>query len=249
MNDILINCLSGSLSGVAEVTISHPLDRIKTRLQESALEHKNISLKNCIEQISNEKGFYKGFSPRIIGIMPMRFTYWGTLISMNNITKHESNTVKYILPGLVAGCVQSCIDNPIEVIKIKLMTNNNNNIINYNKLYNGFSACLIRNILFAIPVGICTRLCLFDNSFLAGATGGIIGSLISHPFDVMKTEIQRCNSKHTSYVEIVKDLYKYNPMKLWSGVSVRATLGCINMSIGFLAFDHINKICSNVFHL
>ena len=245
MDNIFINCISGSLSGLIEVSISHPLDRIKTKLQESALEHKNISLTNCVKQINSQNGFYKGFTPRIIGIVPMRFIYWGTLISMNDITKHESNIVKYIVPGLVAGVIQSCIDNPIEVIKIKLMTNNNN-IINYNKLYTGFNACLIRNILFAIPVGICTRLNLFDNSFLAGATGGIIGSIISHPFDVMKTEMQRCNNKHTSYKDIIKDLYKYNPIKFWSGVSMRTSLGCINMSIGLFAFNYINKVCDNI---
>jgi solute carrier family 25 2-oxodicarboxylate transporter 21 len=245
-----INCVAGALSGLIEVSVSHPFDRMKTKCQESMLQHKSISLKHAFNEMYKEKSFYKGFVPRILGIVPMRLVYWGSLITMNDFTKDTNKLSKYIIPGLVAGSVQTLVDNPIEVMKIKLMTSTNNiniNDINYKLLYKGFNACLARNILFAIPVGICTRLCIFDNSFLAGATGGIIGSIISHPLDVLKTEMQRHGSKSTSYYTIIKDIRKAYPTnyisKLWAGVSMRAMLGCVNMGIGFLAFDHINKFC------
>jgi hypothetical protein len=252
-NEKYFNCISGSLSGLIEVSLTHPLDRIKTKLQENALEHKNISLRTTIKDLYIKNDFYRGFVPRIIGIIPMRLTYWGTLITMNDITKDKSNVIKYIVPGLVAGTFQTPVDNIIEVIKIKLMTKNKNVIDSSTKsifhIYNkGFFACLTRNIIFAIPVGISTRSHLFDSPFVSGAVGGIIGSILSHPFDVLKTEKQRCGNKYNKYIDVIKDIYKYNPVKFWSGISMRTTLGCVNMGIGFLAFEYINKTCMLLFY-
>lgn len=252
MTDRHINCMSGALSGVIEVLVSHPIDRIKTKLQESTLQNNNISFRNTIYEIHKQKGFYIGIVPKIIGIMPMRLIYWTTLMTVNDITKDSHKYIKYIAPGLIAGTVQTLVDNPIEVMKIRLMTSNNNKI-KYKELYKGFNACLLRNILFAIKVGIFTRLCIFDNAFLSGAIGGITGSFISQPFDILKTEKQRCKKSNKSYLEIIKYIHNNSPntfvtiKKLWTGSMMRATLGCVNMGVGFLMFDKINSLCVNSF--
>lgn len=255
-NNKYLNCISGSLSGLIEVSVTHPLDRIKTKMQENTLKHENISFKSTIKNIYLYDNFYKGFLPRIIGIIPMRLVYWGTLSTMNKLVQYNNDIIKYIVPGLVAGTIQSLIDNPIEVIKIKLMTSNvtsshttsGHKFFTYQS-YKGFGACLMRNIIFAIPVGITTRSHdYFNNPFLSGAIGGTVGSILSHPFDVLKTEKQRCGNQYDKYIDVVKDIYKYNPAKFWSGISMRTSLSCINMGIGFFAFDYINKTCVNLFY-
>jgi len=245
MSNTHINYIAGSLSGLVEVSISHPIDRIKTALQESTLNHHNTTLKTVSKNIYKSyglRGFYNGYIPRIIGIIPMRLTYWGTFRTMNEYISNKNFFGKIIIPGFVAGSAQTLIDNPIEVIKIKLMTGGL--IPPLKTLYRGFIPCLNRNILFAIPVGITTSKYGNKHPFLSGAIGGIIGSFISHPFDVIKTEIQRHNGSSNSQIKILKDIYTFNPKKLWSGISMRASLGCINMGIGFFSFNYIHKFCN-----
>jgi hypothetical protein len=70
--------------------------------------------------------FNKGVVPRICGIIPMRFVFWGV---QDNSYHYFTNTLNYspfysgVLAGIMGGCCQTIINNPIEVIKIKTMTN------------------------------------------------------------------------------------------------------------------------------
>jgi solute carrier family 25 2-oxodicarboxylate transporter 21 len=255
MNNSYHNYIAGSLSGIIEVCVSHPIDRIKTEMQTLTLKHKKSNIKNAIYVINKKNGingFYDGIFPRIMGIIPMRLTYWGSLKTMNDFVTNQSKITRYFVPGIVAGLTQTIIDNPIEVIKIKLMTGSKQ--INYSLLYTGFTPCLIRNILFAIPVGFCTNFIKNEKdyrskySFFAGALGGFFGSLVSHPFDIIKTEMQRHGGSNMTPINIFKDIYKDNPLKLWSGVSMRCTLGCINMGVGFFAFDFIYNMCKSTLY-
>jgi len=245
-----LNYIAGSISGIVEVLVSHPIDRIKTEMQTLALTNSNSTIRSAIKNIhavDGINGFYSGIIPRVGGIIPMRLTYWGTMRTMNNVTQNQHPLIKYIVPGFATGCLQTVVDNPIEVLKVKLMTGAKT--VKLNTLYDGFSPCLGRNIIFAIPVGVCTKMFGSDHSFLAGATGGFIGSIISQPFDVIKTEMQR-HSKNKivkSQKEIFMDIYKKNPINLWAGVTMRATLGCVNMGVGFFVLDHIYDFLHNMY--
>lgn len=238
-----LNYLAGSLSGIIEVSVSHPIDRIKTEMQALALTNSNSSIRSAVKNIYNTRGgifgFYSGIIPRLFGIIPMRLTYWGTMKTMNNATKHQNTMVQYFVPGIVTGCVQTIIDNPIEVLKVKLMTGAKS--VKIGNLYDGFSPCVMRNVMFAIPVCICTKVFGSEHPFIAGATGGFLGSMISQPFDVIKTEMQRYSKDKIvkSQKEIFMDIYRKNPISLWSGVTMRATLGCVNMGVGFFVLGHI----------
>lgn len=125
--------LSAGLSGIVEACSTHPLDRVKTEMQRLALEkHPRPTLPTAVRSIYSSanhsvRGFYHGLLPRLVGIVPMRLTYWGTLHSLNDATSAREDLrgnvfVQYMLPGMVAGAVQSIVDNPIEVMKTKLMT-------------------------------------------------------------------------------------------------------------------------------
>lgn len=262
-NSIII---ASSLSGIIEVIISHPLDRIKTEMQINTLNKLNQTNKinsfnksdiiTIIKKIYHDnkiKGFYIGMIPRLIGIIPMRLMYWSSMTLCTNyiinnknyldvkLNKYMSNNLSNILinliPGLLTGIAQSIIDNPIEVMKIKLMTKTNN--IKINNLYQGFGYLLGRNILFAIPVAYSVKTYGKENPFLAGSVGGLIGSIISHPFDVIKTERQRHNKNHIN--STLKKLIIENPSKLFTGLSMRCSLSFINMGIGFVVFNYLNK--------
>jgi hypothetical protein len=244
----LASSMSGSMSGIIEVLVSHPFDRIKTSMQIFSLNKTRSDLLYTIIHIYKSngiRGFYNGIIPRIGGIIPMRLTYWGTMRTTSSMTK------SLILPGIIAGLAQSIIDNPIEVLKIKLMTKTKQkNIINVNYVYKGFVPLVFRNILFAIPVSYSVKKYGTDHPFLAGAIGGLIGSIISHPFDLIKTEIQRYPTQKIHMYDVLKkisnneSIYSLNTIKkLSSGLIMRCGMGCLNMGIGFYTFDHIYLFC------
>lgn len=264
--DPIILPISAGFSGIIEAGSTHWLDRIKTKMQELTLDKKSGNIMNATKSIyleSGLSGFYLGIVPRIIGIVPMRVIYWSTMVKMNSMVVNSSHIVQYILPGLVAGSVQTILDNPIEAIKIQLMTRGKNkkeqlNITTFSdvkKLYIGFMPCLIRNTIFAVVVASSVK--KFgqkqENKFLAGAIGGFVGSVLSQPFDVIKTELQRCKTNNTKIkintntFKMLYDIAKNNPRELWSGGSMRCTLAFLNMGIGFHTLGHIHKSFENLF--
>lgn len=270
--------IASSFSGIFEVLVSHPLDRVKTEMQIIALNNSKSNIINSktnimqginnIYQTKKIKGFYSGILPRLVGIVPMRLIYWSSMtISSdyiyNNNQYLETNLNKYIssplsnltinlIPGLITGLAQSIIDNPIEVVKIKLMSGGSD--IKINSLYQGFGYLLGRNILFAIPVAYSVKTYGKENPFLAGAVGGLIGSFISHPLDVIKTERQRYkadnkpdnkpNNKPNNTKKItLRNIAINNPLSLFTGLTMRCGLSFINMGVGFLVFNHLYSKC------
>lgn len=264
--------ISAGVSGIAEASMTHWLDRIKTKMQELTLEHKNGSLQNSIKTIYSESGFvgfYSGIVPRVIGIIPMRIIYWSTMIKMNSLVENQKPIVKYVFPGLVAGSVQTILDNPIEAVKIQLMTRGANNtlppILNIKsidcikKLYVGFVPCVLRNSIFAVVVASTVKKYgqKQEHKFMAGAIGGLVGSILSHPFDVAKTELQRYKkindtnniiSKQKSSFVILSEIAKENPLQLWSGGLMRCVLAFFNMGIGFYTLGYIQKTVSEIIY-
>ena len=266
--DSYILPISAGISGIVEVLLTHPLDRIKTKMQELSLENKNSHFKNATKAIYYENGkpyigeiknFYLGVVPRIAGVIPMRLVYWSTMVKMTKVVKNQHVVIAYVVPGLVAGSVQTLLDNPIEVTKIQLMTKGSKMPTNLNvmsitgikNLYAGFSSTIIRNSIFAVCVSSTVK--KFgqkkENKFAAGAVGGFVGSLLSHPFDVTKTELQRyknncVNNKGT--FQIMSEIIKTNPSQLLSGATMRCTLAFFNMGIGFCALGYIHDYMSQI---
>ena len=231
--------LSGGLSGIVEVICTHPLDYVKTIKQQYTQHNIPIHLiKN------NYKNLYKGVIPRIVGVMPMRFVFWGVqdnsysyYYSCNNNKLHSG-----ILAGITGGVCQTIIDNPIEILKIKMITNQS---IKLRDLIQnrGFTATLIRNTGFAICI---SSICFDKNEktniekFCYSATAGIIGSIMTQPIDYVKT-LQQSNDTRSIY-KILVNTYKDSPKKLYIGGLNRALLSFFSMGVGYIAYDNIYKL-------
>lgn len=74
--------LNGAISGLIEVTLTHWIDVIKTRLQAEKEITKGINVQILCKRIWQEegfRGFYRGYVSRMAGIGPMRATFWGTM--------------------------------------------------------------------------------------------------------------------------------------------------------------------------
>lgn len=80
--------INGAISGLIEVTLTHWIDVIKTRLQAEKEITKGITVNSLSQRIWAEegfKGFYKGYISRMAGIGPMRATFWGTMDVVRNL--------------------------------------------------------------------------------------------------------------------------------------------------------------------
>jgi hypothetical protein len=238
--------IAGGLSGIIEVIATHPLDYVKTKKQEYV--QKNVSNGNFYKHLikENKFNFYRGVIPRILGVIPMRFTFWGVQDnSYKYINKkyNISNLHCGILAGSIGGMCQTVIDNPIELLKIKAMTNQK---VKLSSLINnrGFMATLCRNVGFAI----CVSSVSFNNKkrtdiskFIHSACGGVMGSVLTQPIDYVKTQQQRSKDSRST-LRILIDTFKDNPKKLYVGGFNRALLSFFSMGIGFVAYDKFYKL-------
>ena len=108
----------------------------------------------------------------------------------------------------------------------------------------GFGITCARNIVFAIPTNIFIH--YYPNTspfekFIYGASGGLIGAVISQPLDFVKTECHRFNGEKQYVFELIKYHLKTNPRVFWIGGSMRALFGFCNMGIGSVSFHFFKE--------
>ena len=155
-------------------------------------------------------------------------------------------TISRVIAGTIAGTAQTIIDTPIEVMKIRLITNKGvNSNINLKNMFTGFTPTLFRNVKFAAIFNCCSNYSTNNTNierFTNGAVAGFTASVISHPWDVVKTELQRTNSKTKSSISFIYNTMLTNPLIFTSGMLPRAILSCCTMSVSFVTFLYINEI-------
>ena len=105
--------ISGGLSGIIEVLFTHPVDYIKTQKQIYTQNKINIGFFKYLTRNS----FYSGIIPRIAGVAPMRFVFWGVQDSSYNYT---TNILGYSssYSGLVAG-ILGVLLKQLSIIQLK----------------------------------------------------------------------------------------------------------------------------------
>ena len=251
-NDKLKSYISGGISGLIEVSFVHPIEYFKTTKQYS---NKKINFTSFVRNTYSENGIkslYKGFLPRLTGVVPMRTVFWGTMYVSDNYLSNTSIDKKYIYPisGVIAGSIQTLIDCPIESLKTKMMTSNAS--IRNSLNFNGFTPNLIRNVGFAaifnnqknvmkqkyLDEGKDIR---FMDNFYIGCVSGIAASIITQPFDYVKTKMQEKIEKKVPMRKIMYNTLKNNPTLFFSGTIPRASITCISMSIGLPVFELVNN--------
>ena len=237
--------IAGGLSGIVEVLCTHPFDYLKTKKQEFAQRSINNNFYKLIlkEPILN---IYNGILPRILGVSPMRFIFWGVIDTTTVYLKDYklNNFTKVIIIGSTSGFFQTLIDNPIELIKIQQISKQK---INYKKILfknYGYLSTLIRNSIFNSNI---IFFCLKkeeDNNlynFFISACGGVSGTFFTQPFDYIKTYQQRNKSKE-SILKLLSYNIKKNPKKLYTGFLHRSLLNFFAMGIGFVGYNNFYKL-------
>ena len=210
--------LPSLVSSFLEVTITQPLDVVKTYKQANKINQLDYRLSNL----------YKGFVPRALGNIPSRTVF---LFSQDYFKGYTSDKYKPLVVPLMSGFCQTLVDTPVEVVKINQIFGQKNK--NY---YSGFVPHCIRNIIF---VGFVFNFKEYGKRYDSitissayGAVGGLLGCYISHPFDTIKTikQSRATNSKLNSFSDYMR------------GSHIRAGMGFVNMFISLSIFELLKQI-------
>lgn len=205
------------ISSVTEVTITQPIDVIKTLKQNGIKPHYNI------------RSLYTGFAPRLYGNIPSLSMF---LFSQSYLDSKLDIKNKIVLP-FIAGFTQTIIDNPIEVVKInQIMGINDYNFVK------GFLPHYFKNVILIGSVYHSRKYA--ENNLhssysnfngIIGAIGGLIGTYISHPLDTIKT-LQQSN----------KDYKKINFRFLFTGIHLRGLMNFLSFTVSLTVFDVIKEV-------
>ncbi|KAI1438425.1 carrier protein YMC2 [Xylaria sp. CBS 124048] len=156
--------VAGIFSGIAKLTVGHPFDTIKVRLQTTDAARFSGPLQCVVQTLRNEgvRGLYKGASPPLVGWMFMDSLMLGSLTIYRRLLAENVFTPKLLLSndnatpplpavahlpsfghgiaGIMAGSTVSFIAAPVEHIKARLQIQYSAN--KAERLYSGPVDCM-----------------------------------------------------------------------------------------------------------
>ena len=201
------NFMYGWLAGVNAVIVSHPIDTIKSNIQEKKIIQYNF------------RSLYKGLSAPLLGVGLEKAVVFGVFESTRKYTGSD------IISGAISGMSASLVVTPFERIKILLQTNQVISKNNFNKgyLFQGLSATFYREtpgfaIYFAtynylkektiannILKNKKSEINLFE-SFTYGAISGSIAWVFIYPQDRIKTHMQALKDRKITFGEGFREI-------------------------------------------
>ena len=269
----IIDFSSGGLAGLIGKLIICPIDKIKILLQtQNYIDNsKDTSKYNQLINYLLEEIKQKGISSLWVG-------------NTNNITKYVMNQAfnfgikgqiqkiikNKILCGGVTGILSSVILFPFDFVKIKLITDKNND-------YKGFIDCIYKNyekkglksIFNGLGISMFGNFCYrglyfglndigkkyflnngkqnsFIKKYLFAQSVSFLSETITYPIDtVRKQRILNKNNQNNNIVKCIKNIYRKNGIKdFYNGIYINS-LRTIGSSFVLLFFEKINNNISN----
>ncbi|KAJ3994173.1 mitochondrial carrier domain-containing protein, partial [Lentinula boryana] len=214
------NFAAGAIAGISEILTFYPLDVVKTRMQLSTEKSQGFvgTFKNIIKEEGAGR-LYRGLVPPLLLEAPKRAVkfaandFWGkTYLGLSG--EKKMNQQLSVLTGCSAGATESFVVVPFELVKIRLQDKNSTyagpidvvkQIIKKEGvlgMYNGMESTFWRHLWWnggyfgcifqvrALLPEAKTPQGTLANNFISGAVGGLVGTMLNTPFDVVKSRIQ-----------------------------------------------------------
>jgi solute carrier family 25 citrate transporter 1 len=252
--------LYGAITGFLEASLCHPLDTIKTRIQNRTFN--KIGIIKTVQKIYYKEGvcgFYHGLGAVYVGIIPKNAIRFFSFETYHQYTKNT------FLSGILAGITEAIlVVNPTEVCKIRIQAQYNSvrdtNHIKYKTIHQTFYSILTsegvgpfyRGVIPTIirqSVNQGTNFFTFYHlknetdlpSFIIGAISGSIGPILNNPIDVIKTRMQASTSK--PFVPIImREIYAQNGWKgFYTGLGSRLLRIVPGQAITFGVYEYLKK--------
>jgi hypothetical protein len=217
------------ISALADVVITQPIDYLKTFKQKrNTFAFTNNESFNLSQHYMN---LSKGITSRLVGTIPMRIFFW------NSINYCNSKKLNSIQTGIITSFFETIIDYPVEQAKTQKMLYNKPYIQSFNNINikYAFSTQYIRNALFAIIIS-STFFSESDKSknysIIQTIFGTSIATIISHPFDSLKTWYQCGNHNYPKHWKT------YNYMQ---GCGYRTLSAVVGVNTGWYVYKYLSK--------
>lgn len=207
----------GAISGATGLILSHPIDTIKSNVQEGKAIRWNL------------RYLYRGVIPPLLGMGVEKAIVFGTYQNVHNYLNHDENhddnhddnhgqthdnkIIKRGIAGAAAGFAGAFVVTPVERLKILYQTNNTVGSLSPRFLYRGFGNTLSREMPgFGIYFNVYNMLKERTDTpgplhhLLYGAMSGSTAWAFIYPQDLIKTRIQASSDR--TVMDIVKTIYR-----------------------------------------
>jgi len=226
---MLNDSLNGFLSGFISSIICHPLEFIKTNLQNS---------QNNLNNINNFKLLKKGcfISPLTYGL---HYSIYYPIYK-----KIKNNNIDSFTAGFVAQNISNVILNPLWIIRTQRLCLDNPIKINEIRLLSGLYRNFIPNTLIGLQTGL--SFYIMDtllknevseiNSFILSK---LLSNIITYPFDTLRTNIRLYNNDNI--YQIIKKLNNSGNSKYYKGFSIHLLKSIPSFVITNYLFNSLSK--------
>lgn len=225
------------------------------------------------------KGFWRGLFPALSKLTISAGLYFFLLNKMENtLTKFFKNSKKdqqHFISSSLARALSGVITNPIQVVRTRFevigFTQYKNTFDGFQKIYNkegmrGFASGIIPTALRDAPfagiyftIYVRTKrfleekagenLNLLTKSFIAGMIAGIIATILTNPFDIIRARMQYATfikeegKKYKSVKDGVIKIYSNEGLHgFMKGLGPRLLRKPLSNSLSFVIFETIHKV-------
>lgn len=236
--------VNGAVSGMFGIMLSHPIDTIKTSIQDNKKVKYNVRF------------LYRGILPALSGVGMEKAIVFGTYVNTKKYLQKKDFNKRYInfLSGLASGTSAAFIVTPVERLKILSQTGHKLSVTDFNpfSLYRGISATFTREIPgFAIYFStynylknnFCEENIPLHMSFLFGGISGAVSWFGIYPQDIVKTRMQAHNNSNSTFTTTVKNIYNEGGiLRFFKGFHL-ALLRAVPLHAGtFMMMEIMNNI-------
>jgi len=215
--------LIGLTGSIIAVSLTHPIEVLKTNYQVLGNSTTQISSFGTIKYIYNNRGF-KGFFKGLPVSLTSQPVFWGTFYQTKSLNLHFSSDKinNSIINNLVCGLVGSLVANPLYVLKTRFQARTNTQTYfkmasdmykneKFTQFFAGYPSTALNNLKLGI------QLPLYDylkdnkqfNTFYSAGISKFISTSIFYPLDIIRT-LQRNSSEILSIPNSLKLIYKQN---------------------------------------
>ncbi|ETW08617.1 hypothetical protein H310_01158 [Aphanomyces invadans] len=255
----------GGLAGIFGVSVTFPIDIVKTNLQSSTTFTGPIHCFRTLLARDGVRGLFHGLPPTLVGVIPEKAIKLAVNDFLREILDTDGSGVlplyKQVIAGGGAGMCQVAATNPLEIVKIRMQTQNRLPAaermtaiqvvqdLGLRGLYKGTASCLLRDIPYAIiffPMYSTIRDLGTDKDghismpsvVLAGSVAGATAAALVTPADVIKTKQQMRGATYKGTIDCFQQVFAEGGVAaLFKGAGPRMMVQAPLFGITLLAFE------------
>jgi len=210
------------------------------------------------------KGFYKAIVPYVIGTLASFGIYFFWYEFFKGIfSKQEFNAWQVMKTGLVAGCITTTFTNPIWVVQTRILLEKSNKLnlweaiksIVHNEGIGGFfkglgaSYVLVLNpiVQFVVYEFLKNKFAGTKYTtaliFIAGAISKAIATIVTYPYQTIKTLLQANKGKHVNQIDMILEVYAQKGMQgFYNGLSAKLSQTVINSALMLVIYEKLQRL-------